>query len=57
MALNARLRGLTERILKSKMLNDFLPENDWSLDKRISGGGLYVAVSIQLVHTRRLQCR
>jgi hypothetical protein len=30
MALDARLRGLTERILKSKMLNDFLPENDWS---------------------------
>jgi hypothetical protein len=39
------------------MLNDSLPENDWSLDKRNSGGGLYVAVSIQLVHTRRLQCR
>ena len=56
-SLDPRPCRLTETILKSKMVNYSLPEDDWSSGKRISGRGLYIAVSIQLVYTRRLRCR
>ena len=55
-SLDARLCGLTETILKSRMSENSPPENDGKADKRISGRGWQAAVSIQLVQTRRSRC-